>query len=208
MMKSMYGFWFFLLALPLSVQAGAMDTLERFLTTTTSFQAEFSQTMRGPGSTTPQYSQGKVALVKPGKFRWEITEPYAQLAVCDGKQVWLFDPELEQVTRRKMDAALSASPAALLVGKRDVLRQFDLAEEEKTDAEGISWVRAYPKNKENFESVRVGFHANGQLAGMELLDAFGQTMIFRFHNPRQNPLLPARLFTFTPPEGVAVIEEE
>ncbi|MDR2626000.1 MAG: outer membrane lipoprotein chaperone LolA [Zoogloeaceae bacterium] len=208
MMKIVYGFWFFLLALPLSVQAGAIDTLERFLATTKSFQADFSQTTRGPSSKTPQHSQGKVALVKPGKFRWEITEPYVQLAVGDGKQVWLFDPELEQVTRRKMDAALSTSPAALLVGKRDVLRQFDLEEEEPADAEGIKWVRAYPKNKENFERVRVGFHANGQLAGMELLDTFGQTMTFRFYNLRQNPPLPAHLFTFTPPEGVEVIQED
>jgi outer membrane lipoprotein carrier protein len=207
-MKIFYGFWFFLLALPFSAQAGAMDALERFLTTTRSFQAEFSQSTRGPSSQTPQYSKGKVALVKPDKFRWEVSEPYAQLAVGDGKQVWLFDPELEQVTRKKMDAALSASPAALLVGKHDILRQFDLAEEGKADAEGIAWVTARPKNRENFENIRVGFHANGQLAGMEFLDAFGQSTTFRFHNPQQNPRLPARLFTFTPPEGVEVIGEE
>jgi outer membrane lipoprotein carrier protein len=206
MMKIFYGFC--LLALSFSVQAGGIEALERFLAATTSFQAEFFQTTRGPSSETPQHSQGSVALVKPGKFRWEVTAPYAQLAVGDGQWVWLFDPELEQVTRRKMDVALSASPAALLMGKRDILRQFDLVEDEKADAEGISWVDARPKNRENFENIRVGFHANGQLAGMELLDAFGQSTRLRFHNPRQNPRLPARLFSFTPPEGAEVFGED
>ncbi|MDR2365022.1 MAG: outer membrane lipoprotein chaperone LolA [Zoogloeaceae bacterium] len=205
-MKILRGFWLFPLALPSVVHAGAIDALERFLTATKSFQAEFSQSTFGQNSPAPQSAKGSVALARPNKFRWEISEPYAQLVVGDGKQVWLFDPELEQVTRREMDAALSASPVALLVGKRDILKQFDLLEEGKADAEGIFWASAHPKNKESFESVRVGFHANGQLAGMEFLDAFGQTTAFRFHRLQQNPRLPDRLFTFIPPEGVDVIE--
>jgi chaperone LolA len=200
------GFW--LPALPFSVQAGAIEALERFLTTTNSFQAEFSQSTRGPNQQMPQYSKGSVALVKPGKFRWEITEPYAQLVVGDGKQIWLFDPELEQVTLKSMDTAFSASPAALLTGKRDILRQFELSEEDRADAEGLLWVSARPKNKENFENIRVGFHADGRLAGMELLDTFGQTTVFRFQYSRQNPRLPAHFFRFTPPEGMEVIREE
>ncbi|MDR0674083.1 MAG: outer membrane lipoprotein chaperone LolA [Zoogloeaceae bacterium] len=208
-MKTFYGCGLFILtACPFSIQAGGIDALERFLATTTSFQSEFSQSTYGPSSKMPQTLEGNVAILKPGKFRWEVTAPYAQLAVGDGEQVWLFDPELEQITRRKMDIALSASPAALLVGKRDILRQFELTEEEKADTEGISWVNASPKNKENFENIRVGFHANGQLAGMELLDTFGQITTLRFHNPQQNPRLPTRLFIFTPPEGMEVIESD
>jgi outer membrane lipoprotein carrier protein len=205
-LKTLCGFWFFLLTLPFSVQAGAIDALERFLTATKSFQAEFSQSTFSPNSREARRARGSVALAKPDKFRWEVSEPYAQLVVGDGKQVWLFDPELEQVTRRKMDAALSASPAALLVGKRDILSQFELAEEGKADAEGIAWVSARPRDKESFERIRVGFHANGRLAGMEFLDAFGQTTAFRFHRFQQNLRLPDSLFSFVPPEGADVIE--
>ncbi|GHU10922.1 outer-membrane lipoprotein carrier protein [Betaproteobacteria bacterium] len=191
-----------------TAHAGALDALKKFLADTRSFQAEFSQSVQGPNSRAAQVSKGKMAIQKPGKFRWEITQPYVQFIVGDGKKIWLHDPELEQVTLKDMDQALGATPAALLMGTGDdVLRQFDLMESGK--AESLDWVEARPKKgaDTSFEKIRLGFDAAGKLEKMELFDNFGQTTRLQFFKQQQNPRLASALFVFTPPPGADVIGE-
>ncbi|MDR1888572.1 MAG: outer membrane lipoprotein chaperone LolA [Zoogloeaceae bacterium] len=190
----------------ITAYAGAQESLKRFLASTRSFQAEFSQTTQGPNSRTQQVSNGKMAILKPGRFRWEVVHPYAQLIVGDGKKIWLHDPELEQVTVKSLDQALGATPAALLIGNGDdVLRQFDLSETDRAD--GLDWVEARPKkgSDASFEKIRLGFDPDGKLKAMELFDSFGQTTRLQFSALQQNPKLPPRLFIFTPPQGTDVI---
>lgn len=194
------------LSFPLLAHADATQMLKQFLASTKSYRAEFSQTVMSKSGRKPQSSTGKVAFAKPGKFRWEIEKPFPQLMVGDGQKVWIYDPELEQVTTRKMDQALGATPAALLSGSSDLERNFDLTE--KGTMDGMQWVEARSKGQEaSFEMVRLGFAPNGELKAMELLDNFGQTTTLRFHQPERNPALPASLFKFTPPPGVDVIGE-
>jgi outer membrane lipoprotein carrier protein len=197
---------FFSLASTTACGAGAVENLKAFLANTRSFQAEFSQSVQGQNSRAPQVSQGKVAILKPGRFRWEVTQPYVQLIVGDGKKIWLHDPELEQVTVKDMDQALGATPAALLLGSGDeVLRQFDLTESGK--AEALDWLEARPKKgaDTSFEKIRLGWSAAGKLERMELFDNFGQTTRLRFSHSQQNPKLSPDLFRFTPPQGTDVL---
>lgn len=199
-------FLFAALGLPLWAHAGAVDALRQFIADTRSFRAEFSQTVLPKSGRKAQQSSGRLALQKPGKFRWEVERPYAQLMVGNGQKVWIYDPELEQVTVRKMDQALGATPAALLSGGRDMLRQFELSEGENRD--GLIWAEARPRSQEaGFERVRLGFTPDGQLKAMEMFDNFGQHTTLRFHAPERNPSLAASLFQFTPPKGVDVIGE-
>lgn len=194
------------LGLPLLAQAGAVDALRQFLDGTRSFRAEFSQSVQPKSGRKAQHSSGRLAFQKPGKFRWEVERPYAQLMVGNGQKVWIHDPELEQVTVRKMDQALGATPAALLSGGSDILRQFNLSEGGSSD--GLEWVEARPRSQEaGFDRVRLGFTPDGQLKAMEMFDNFGQHTTLRFHQPERNPVLPASLFQFTPPRGTDVIGE-
>jgi outer membrane lipoprotein carrier protein len=194
------------LGLPLLAQAGAVDVLRQFLDGTRSFRAEFSQSVLPKSGRKAQYSAGRLAFQKPGKFRWEVERPYPQLMVGNGQKVWIHDPELEQVTVRKMDQALGATPAALLSGSSDILRQFNLSEGGSSD--GLEWAEARPRSQEaGFDRVRLGFTPDGQLKAMEMFDNFGQHTTVRFHQPERNPVLPASLFQFTPPRGTDVIGE-
>ncbi|WP_303784805.1 outer membrane lipoprotein chaperone LolA [Azovibrio restrictus] len=194
------------LGLPLLAQAGAVDVLRQFLDGTRSFRAEFSQSVLPKSGRKAQYSAGRLAFQKPGKFRWEVERPYPQLMVGNGQKVWIHDPELEQVTVRKMDQALGATPAALLSGSSDILRQFNLSEGGSSD--GLEWAEARPRSQEaGFDRVRLGFTPDGQLKAMEMFDNFGQHTTLRFHQPERNPVLPASLFQFTPPRGTDVIGE-
>ena len=186
-------------------EAGAVDQLHQFLTATRTLKADFTQTVIGKNGRKPQQSSGIVAISRPGKLRWDIQKPYPQLVVGDGEKIWIYDPELKQVTVRKAGQAISGSPAALLAGSNELERDFIL--KEAGEADGLAWVEATPRqNESGFEKVRLGL-AGSELRAMELHDNFGQTTHIRFSRIERNPALPASTFRFTPPPGADVVGE-
>lgn len=191
------------LFLPGLATAGAVDSLRQFMNTTQTLRAEFSQLVVVKGGKKPQQSSGTLAIARPGKLRWEIVKPYPQLMLGDGQKFWIYDPELAQVTVKKMGDALGGTPAAILSGGNDFERNFKL--KEAGESEGLQWVEAIPKNSEaGFDKVRLGF-TGSDLKAMELFDNFGQTTLLHFTKIERNPALPAGLFQFKPPKGVDVI---
>ena len=177
--------------------------LQSFLAGTSSLQAEFTQTIFSARARTPQESRGSVAISRPGKFRWVVTSPFEQTLVGDGEKVWLYDPELEQVTVRKVADALGGTPAALLAGDGSAEAAFSFTDGGTRD--GLQWVEATPKDSESsFARVRFGF-AGKLLSRMELQDHFGQLTVIAFSKLRINAPLPAGQFRFTVPAGVDVI---
>lgn len=190
---------------PLFAQAGAVDQLHDFLKNTRTLRAEFAQTLVAKNGRKPQQSSGVVAISRPGRLRWEILKPYPQLVVGDGDRIWIYDPELQQVTVRKAGQAIGGSPAALLAGSNELEKNFTLTE--AGDADGLNWVEATPKAADSgFEKVRLGF-VGSELKAMELFDSFGQTTLIRFSKIERNPGLGPGLFKFSPPPGADVVGE-
>ena len=186
--------------------AGAVDQLKAFISGTRSAQAEFTQTVLDRNGRAMQSASGTMQFVRPGKFRWEYRKPYEQLIVGDGEKFWLYDADLQQVTVRKLDAALGSSPAALLSGNNEIERDFTL--EDAGAKDGLQWLNAKPKNSEtNFSAIRMGFNAQSELVAMELNDAFGNITVLRFSRLQRNPQLAPSLFKFTPPPGADVLGE-
>ena len=193
-----------LFAAPIA-HAGAIDTLHRFLESTKTLRADFSQTVIAKNGRKPQVSNGVLMLSRPGKFRWQIEKPYAQLLVGDGDKVWIYDPDLRQVTVKKVGNALGSTPAALLVGDDALDKNFTLRE--AGERNGMAWLEAIPKSADSgFEKLQLGF-AGSDLKAMELYDNFGQTTSLAFSHLERNPQIAPGLFRFTPPAGVDVIGE-
>jgi outer membrane lipoprotein carrier protein len=191
--------------LPWSVQAGAIEQLHQFLQSTKTLKAEFAQTVIAKNGRKPQQSSGQVAISRPGKLRWDIQKPYPQLVVGDGEKIWIYDPELKQVTVRKAGQAIGGSPAALLAGNNELEKNFNLSE--AGESEGFNWVEAIAKADDSgFEKIRLGL-VGSDLRAMELYDNFGQTTLIRFSRLERNTTLPATTFKFTPPAGVDVVGE-
>ena len=185
--------------------AGAIDKLHRFVDTTKTLRAEFTQTVVAKNGKRPQQSTGILMFSRPGKFRWQIEKPYSQLLVGDGEKVWIYDPDLRQVTVRKVDKALGSTPAALLVGDKLGEKNFTLRE--AGEREGLEWLEAIPKSPDTgFEKLHLGF-AGDELKAMELFDNFGQTTSLAFSRLERNPQIAPGQFRFTPPAGVDVIGE-
>ena len=198
-----------LLLISQGVHAGAIDKLHQFLESTKTLRAGFTQIVVAKNGTRPQQSSGVMIFSRPGKFRWQIEKPYSQLLVSDGEKVWIYDPDLRQVTVKKVGNALGGTPAALLAGesggKSSLEKSFTLRE--AGEREGLEWVEAVPKSQESgFEKLRLGF-AGSDLKAMELLDNFGQTTSLYFSNLERNPVVAASLLSFKPPAGVDVISE-
>ncbi len=191
-------------------QAGAIDQLKSFVADTHSARAAFAQSVTGKSGRKPQISSGQMMFSRPGKFRWVYDKPYAQLLVGDGKKLWVYDPDLKQVSVTALGQALGSSPAALLAGQAGengaIEKNFVLAEAGSKD--GIDWVEARPKAVDSsFERMRIGF-VGAELRAMEIIDNFGQTTQIRFSAFERNPALSPDLFRFVPPKGADVIGEK
>ncbi len=191
---------------PLPVLADAPARLAAFVSQTKGLKAQFSQTVVDRNGRKVQESSGTLFFSRPGKFRWVYHKPYAQLLVGDGKRLWIYDEDLDQVTVRKLDLAIGDSPAALLAGENDIERRFNL--KDAGGRNGLEWVEATPKTSGgSFEVVLLGFRGDN-LQAMELKDSFGQTTLLRFSNLERNPSLGGSLFRFSPPKGADVISDD
>jgi outer membrane lipoprotein carrier protein len=184
--------------------AGAIEDLRAFSSSTRSARGEFSQQTQATAGRAPQLSSGSFAFARPGKFRWSVVKPFEQVVVADGEKVHFYDADLRQVTVRKLNEALGATPAALLFGVPDLDLAFTLKDAGASD--GLAWLEAVPRKPESgFERIRIGFR-DGLPVSMEVKDAFGQTTRYAFRNIERNPKIDPALFRFTAPAGVDVIE--
>ena len=185
--------------------ARAPQLLRAFLDETVTLEAAFTQVLLEADSERTQVSAGRFYLHRPQRFRWDYATPVPQLVVADGENLWLYDPDLEQATVRRLDDGLSSTPAMLLSGTGSLDESFRIGAAYAED--GVDWVELAPLSEDaDFAGVRVGFVADS-LASMELIDALGQTTIIRFEDVAVNQPLDAALFQFVPPPGADVIRD-
>jgi outer membrane lipoprotein carrier protein len=193
-----------------SVCAAAPDDgrqrAEQFLQGLQGLQAEFKQRLTDRSGQVTDESSGTLAIKRPNRFRWDYRVPYEQVIVSDGTRVWVYDSDLEQVTVRKLDVALSSTPAMLLSGEGALTDNFNITE--ASERSGVLWVRMEPKrNDTDFKAVRLGFTGSKaqDLKFMELADKLGQTTLLEFSKFERNPTLDASRFVFKVPAGADVI---
>ena len=194
---------FAIICFPALVTAGpGMEQLRNFNRAVQSLQADFTQTLVGDSG---EPSSGQVVLQRPGRFRWDYQQPYQQLIVGNGKRVWIYDADLEQVTVRPFDAALGATPALLLSSGEALENSFTI--EELPVTSGVVWLELTPiQQGSNFDRLRLAFFQS-ELLAMELADSFGQITRIEFTNTRRNLDPDPGLFEFSPPAGVDVVGE-
>lgn len=200
-----------LLAAAVPVARAADDPvqlLQQWLKQTRSGSAEFTQTVSNPKGPAQAPASGNFVFERPDRFRWNYTAPYKQVLVSDGRQLWTYDHDLDQVTITPVSQAFRGTPAAIFAGG-DLAQLFTL--KPKPAADGLQWVQATPKARDsNFDWIRIGLRNTPQgpeVAELQLRDAFGQISTMRFKNIIANPRLAADQFSFTPPKGASVIRQ-
>ncbi len=185
--------------------ARAQTPLDTYLSHLKTLRAEFAQTVTDGKGEQVQNAQGTLVIVRPGRFRWELTPEGGspQLMVADGKNLWFYDRDLEQVSVKAATAALTATPAGLLSGDGNIRELFTVAPAGKKD--GFDWVLVTPRESDaDFREARLGFGMS-ELKRMVLKDKLGQTVRLEFFKSERNPPVAESEVKFTPPSGADVI---
>lgn len=195
-----------LLVLSTPVLAGeGQAKLDRFLDGLKTMQANFIQTLTNARGEMMEESRGQLWLSRPGKFRLQYVSPYEQLYVADGRNIWMYDRDLEQVTVKPQDDTLGSTPAMLLSSEAPLTENFTIKEEGAH--EGFQWLLLKPRAADsNFDYLRLAIEGD-VLRAMEMVDGFGQTTRLYLETVVRNPEVPEEKFSFTPPPGVDVIGE-
>jgi outer membrane lipoprotein carrier protein len=197
--------FFFIVLASQSAMADGVSSLRDFFNNTNTMRAQFVQVVNDKQGRKEQEVEGTMQLQRPNKFRWDYKKPYEQQIVSDGKDVFLYDTELQQVTVRELSKTLGSSPAAMLAGGDNVEKSFILKNATRKD--GLTWVLALPKDKESgFDRVLLGFKAD-KLRKMELYDSFNHITHITFNEVERNPKLEDAAFLFMAPKGVDVVGE-
>lgn len=183
----------------------AAVSLSQLLSNIQTLRADFTQTITDKNAKEIQHSVGQMSLQRPGKFRWDVKKPVAQLVVTNGSRLWIYDPDLEQVSIRSLTKEVGESPAMLL-SHTNVALDKDYNVQVMKDAK-VQWFVLQPKSQNSlFAQIRFGF-VNKQIREMILQDHLGHTTAVEFYNIKMNSTLSASLFSFKPPAHVDVIDE-
>lgn len=191
-------------AAPAASDAAAVKRLEAFAAGTPAAEGAFVQTNFYREGQVTLKASGTFAFSRPGRFDWVYLEPYDQRIVSDGTTLRLYDADLMQVTEKRLEGAIDATPAAILFGNNDFSRDWIVRE---LPAEGgEARIEARPKTSGAFERVVIGWSAAGLPSRMTLVDAFGQEteLVFTEFN-RTTP--DAKRFELVVPEGTDVLTD-
>ncbi len=204
MIKNILPLFFLFFSLTIQAEANtAKQQLQNFLQTTESFSARFQQKLVDQYGYLLQQSAGHLSMQRPGKFRWDYILPYPQNIISNGKKIWMYDSELEQVNVRPYDQILASSPVKLLDNKQSLEEAFDI--EFMPEGEGQLWLKLVPRNNESdFSEMHIGL-LDGKIKTMRFIDNFNQRTDIEFEQLLINPQYKAEHFEFVAPAGTDVI---
>lgn len=182
----------------------AQEQLNLFAKGLNTASTTFQQAITGPNGEKVQVLQGQLWLKTPDRFHWQYRKP-AQTIVADGTKIWIYEPDLKQVTVKRQDALSQDNPLSALT-KPDLLPRYYTVSA-LPDKQGLAWLQLIPKIPQSspFEKAWLGFNNNG-LRSMRLFDNLGQVSEFTFGTWQRNPVLPASRFRFVVPRGVDTVQ--
>ena len=201
---------FFLLSLTSSwtvADEAASQKLNALLDKMQGMRAHFEQYTLDPKDKPLQTLSGQMTVKRPNLFRWDTQKPFTQQIIANGQVVWVYDPELQQATKQKLDQQIANTPALLLSGdSKKIAASFIVSQEKSTNSKTSAFILK-PKDKEAvFESLRVSF-VGSQLNSMQLKDSLGQKTDIFFSQVQVNGKIDSKIFQFTPPKDVDVIDD-
>lgn len=188
-----------------SANAGGRAHLDAFLDGLNTLEASFEQSVLDTENNRTGQFKGVFMLNRPGRFRWNYVSPYEQSIIADGRDVWIVDADLEQVTQQRQKSALKGTPAALLADNLDLESEFEV--NDIGVRQGLDWLELIPRGEDSqFVRILLAFKDN-ELLRMEMADKFGQVTRFRFFDIVRNARLDPEVFKFERPPAYELYEQ-
>lgn len=185
----------------------ATNSLIMLLGVMQSMQADFTQKITDGRGKVLQQANGSMWLKRPGKFRWDVTRPLRQLIIANDTRLWVYDPDLQQVTIRSITREIGSTPALLLSDPNHALESNFNVSYASFDTK-TQWFLLKPKDRNSmFAYIKLGFDKQFFIRGMVLQDNLGHVTSIRFNNVVVNAPVSTTLFNFRPPAKVDVIDE-
>lgn len=180
------------------------NVLDNFLNGLQTYSAGFEQEIYDETGKELEKSYGVFYMRRPGMFHWAYYEPYSQMLISDGVNLWIYDEDLEQVIIKNIANQIGNSPAAILGGDVKINEFYVVIRMDRDD--GFDWLELTPRDIDSeYKTIQLAFKDN-QLMKMVLFDNLGQQNMITFLDTKRNPPLNLELFSFTPPQGVDVID--
>ena len=183
----------------------AAEKLQGYLKQMQTLEGSFQQLTLDARGNRMQEAEGSVQLAKPGRFYWSTEQPFPQVLVSNGTTLWVYDPDLEQVTIQTLDERSTQSPAIILSGEAsDLTKHFSINATETGKRVVFDLI---PLQQDSlFEELSLDF-VEGRISALQLTDSLGQKtrvdlIITQFNQP-----LDKQLFEFEVPPHVDVIQE-
>ena len=187
----------------LAATSAPLEEIHRFADGLVTYRADFEQSVVNEVGAMVEHSRGKMALAAPNRLRWHYLEAYEQLIVADGRRIWAYDVDLEQITVKTQDQDAADSPLYVLLDPALLEERYELRSNGRID--DLELIELIPRDRRtDFESIELGLR-DGILQTLSIRDAFGQQTLIRFSGIERNPDLEEGLFEFEPPPGVDVI---
>ncbi|MFC7368137.1 MULTISPECIES: outer membrane lipoprotein chaperone LolA [Vreelandella] len=192
-------------AAPIAWANDAAERLTERLDPLENYQASFEQKILDGSGDRLQSARGEMWLSRPGMLRWEVEAPYSQVVVSDGQDVYLYDPDLEQVTIQAMDDRVTHTPALLLSGSTgELTASYDVFHEQQ---DGDDVFTLIPISADTlFEELSMVFD-DQILTELWMMDSTGQRTAITFSDITRNGNIDRSLFDFEIPDGTDVIRE-
>jgi len=202
--------WFRLLVssclLVTSVQLSAaspVQQLEKLMAGFSSYSAQFEQYTTDESGRKGEVSKGSMQVQRPNKFRWSTVSPFPQLIVSDGDYIWVYDPDLEQATRKKLLPGEANGAALILNGDVEALtKKFTISQ--LVDQKREKLFELVPRQEGSFEKIQL-FFADDLMQELKLVDVFGSQTTILLTDTKLNPKIAANIFEFTAPKGTDIM---
>ena len=154
-------------------------------------------------------SSGKVWFKKPAMMKWQYEEPWKDTIVSDGKKVWYFDSQENQVAETEFDSVWAGSLGSYTVISilEDLDRLFDVRiGAGSKDEQGNVLLDLKQKQQEQSKQVTIAVDPKTYtLRRIIIGDLFGNTTIIELGTAEVNSGIPASFFTFRKPEGAGTV---
>lgn len=205
-MKSLFWAVIVVSVFPFSARADSVESLKAKLDTMQSLSGEFEQTLSDKSGAVVQSSSGEFHLLRPDYFLWQSEAPYEQTVLGTPDKVWVYDPDLEQVTVQTRTPEQKNNPASLLAGDIEQIR--DTFEVSQSEVKGTVTYQLTPLTQQSsYKTVEFVFN-DSTLERLAFVDKLEQTTRITFTELQLNPKLSTDFFTFNPPEGTDIIVDE